>query len=74
MPPNRPQSILSVSNGTAASAGPAATERVDNEQRSTAGKGRTAMNHYTMSKLVEFKQHDLARENGRRNWLTLFRT
>lgn len=31
------------------------------------------MNSYMMSKLVEFKQHDLARETGRRDWVTLFR-
>lgn len=31
------------------------------------------MNDYVMSKLATYKQHDLARASGRRNWATLFR-
>jgi hypothetical protein len=64
---------MSVEQGTGTSTDPAATERIDIEQRGIAGKGRTAVNTYVMSKLVEYKQHDLARESGRRDWAKLFR-
>ena len=73
MLPARYPPILCKSKGTARSAGPAATERVDSRQWGTAGKGHSAMNTYVMSKLVQYKQHDLAREYGRRNWRELFR-